>query len=412
MIVVGGGIAGLAAARELARNGIAVTVIEAKNRFGGRIHTIRAGPFPVELGAEFVHGENQPLLKIIHEANLSIHAAPELKQLFKNGKLEPIIFWDLIGEIISRVNPREGDCSFAEFLAREISDEQNRKLARDFVEGFDAAHTERISAHALLRAQFAAEQMNGAQQSRVNEGYSALIDFLEREIENHGGGLLKETIARRIYWKTGAVEVRAQRGENVETHNADAAILALPLGILKTNEVIIEPLLAEKQEAIRELEFGNAMKMTFLFQNQWWKNFGLVHALDEPMPTWWDDPRGPMLTGWAGGPKADALRHCSPPELETLGLKILGRIFSESAASLRKQLIASHTWNWARDPQVRGAYSYIPVNGLDLPKRLAAPVADTLFFAGEATVSDAQTGTVFGAFESGLRAAREILVPE
>ncbi len=64
--------------------------------------------------------------------------------------------------------------------------------------------------------------------------------------------------------------------------------------------------------------------------------------------------------------------------------------------------------NWARDPLFRGAYSYIAVNGLDLPMTLAAPIADTLFFAGEATTRDAQMGTVFGAYESGLRAAREI----
>jgi monoamine oxidase len=68
-----------------------------------------------------------------------------------------------------------------------------------------------------------------------------------------------------------------------------------------------------------------------------------------------------------------------------------------------------HTWNWSKDPDIRGAYSYIPVNGLDLPGTLAAPVGDTLFFAGEALVADAQTGTVFGALESGLRAAREVL---
>jgi monoamine oxidase len=113
------------------------------------------------------------------------------------------------------------------------------------------------------------------------------------------------------------------------------------------------------------------------------------------------------LTGWAGGPKADALSTQSPAQLEKLALTILQRIFG--AASLRKQLLSSHSYNWANDPHIRGAYSYIPVNGLDLPKTLAAPVEGTLFFAGEATVADAQTGTVFGALESGLRAAREIL---
>ena len=88
-------------------------------------------------------------------------------------------------------------------------------------------------------------------------------------------------------------------------------------------------------------------------------------------------------------------------------MKTLEKLLSSS--SLRKQLLAAHVYDWTNDPQIRGAYSYIPVNGLDLPKVLGKPIEGTLFFAGEATVTDAQTGTVFGALETGLRAAREIL---
>ena len=99
----------------------------------------------------------------------------------------------------------------------------------------------------------------------------------------------------------------------------------------------------------------------------------------------------------------------SPAAFQTLALETLARIVSDTVASLRKQLIATHTWNWAKDPQILGAYSYIPANGIELPQLLGAPVQRTLFFAGEATAADAQMGTVFGAFESGLRAAREVL---
>jgi len=77
------------------------------------------------------------------------------------------------------------------------------------------------------------------------------------------------------------------------------------------------------------------------------------------------------------------------------------------SANGRPELVASYTHNWTQDPHVRGAYSYIPVGGLFLPKQLAAPVEHTLFFAGEATALDGQMGTVFGALESGHRAARE-----
>src|SRR5262249_5871928 len=134
-----------------------------------------------------------------------------------------------------------------------------------------------------------------------------------------------------------------------------------------------------------------------------------ILALDEAIPTWWTDPRAPLLIGWAGGPKADALLACSPAKIEAVGLEILGHVFPERAAEITSQHIATKTHNWAQDPYIRGGYSYLPVNGLDLPKLLGAPIANTLFFAGEATVADAQTGTVFGAFETGLRAARELL---
>jgi len=94
--------------------------------------------------------------------------------------------------------------------------------------------------------------------------------------------------------------------------------------------------------------------------------------------------------------------------LETLCLEILARLFSERVSTLRRQLVRLHFHRWENDPHIRGAYSYIPVGGLNLPKTLAAPVAKTLFFAGEATALDAQMGTVFGALESGRRAASEM----
>jgi len=84
-------------------------------------------------------------------------------------------------------------------------------------------------------------------------------------------------------------------------------------------------------------------------------------------------------------------------------------MMSETVASLQLWLANCYFHNWTADREIRGAYSYMPVNGLELPKALAEPVKGTLFFAGEATVFDAQTGTTFGALESGLRAARQIL---
>ncbi len=409
VVIIGGGIAGLSAANELLRNDCTVTVLEAKERFGGRMHTIHQGNLPIELGAEFIHGKSKPLLKAIRAAGLSTHEVPMSNRLFEKGKLKPVDIWGKVGEVMNRINPRKPDCSFQEFITKQKVNERTRRLLIMFVEGFDAARTDRIGVHGLLKGERSAEKMEGEWQGRTNEGYSALVQFFENEIRSRGGTLVKEALARRIRWKRGAVDIRVHRAGGEEMFPAEAALVTLPLGVWKAREVLFEPELAEKQDAADRMQFGNVTKITLIFRKQWWPkaNFGFIHAPDELIPTWWSDPRGPVLTGWTGGPKADSLSTRSPVQLETLALEILRKIFG--APSLRRQLVASYAYNWASDAHVRGAYSYIPVNGLNLPKILGAPVEETLFFAGEATATDAQMGTVFGALESGLRAAREIL---
>lgn len=409
VVIIGGGMAGLSAANELLQNGCTVTILEAKDRFGGRIHTIREGKVPVELGAEFIHGKSKPLLNAIRSAGLSIDEVPARQQLFEDNQLQPAGIRDEVAAMMNRIDAQAPDCSFREFLDQQQPDTRLRRLMTGFVEGFDAAHTELISAHALLKAEHSAEQMEGRSQGRVKEGYSALVDYFENAIRSRGGTLVKGALVRRIRWKLRAVESIVHRDGADEMFPSEAALITLPIGVWKARQVIFEPPVAEKQSAADELQFGNVTKITLVFRKQWWpeSNFGFIHAPDEPIPTWWSDSRGPILTGWAGGPKAEALVSRSPAQLEALAVNTIEKIFR--ARSLRKQLVAAHHYDWANDPQIRGAYSYIPVNGLDLPKTLGAPHEGTLFFAGEATVTDAQTGTVFGALESGLRAAREIL---
>lgn len=407
--VIGGGIAGLAVARELARREFAVTILEAKERLGGRVHTISHGDAPIELGAEFLHGENKPVHEAIEAAGLAAQSVSNQQRLFENGALRPKEIWEKISRLIHRVNPQEPDTSFQTFLESQRLDESDRNQAISFVQGFHAAHADQIGAHALLRGEVAAEKMSGSSQGRVVQGYSALAEFLAKEILARGGTILSGVSAREVDWRRGGASIGFQRGEKIECLEVDAAVITVSLGALKAGTIEFYPPVVEKQAAIRDLQFGNVAKIIFVFRERWWPepDFGFVQAPDLLIPTWWSDPRGPILTGWAGGPKADALLNFSPAQLEKIGLRILEKVFGVSA--LAEKLAGSHTHNWARDPHVLGAYSYIPPKGLDLPRLLAEPVAGTLFFAGEATALDGQTGTVFSAFESGLRVAREIV---
>ena len=408
VIIVGGGIAGLAAANELARRRVPVTVLEAADRFGGRILTIKRGSQPIELGAEFIHGRDPALLKAIEAAGLSQSEVATENHIVEAGRLKAIDFWERMGEITARVDLRKPDCSWTEFLSGQDVQERDRLLALAFAEGFNAADAKRISAHAMLTAQNSADKMDGDWQGRVDEGYGELIRFLVQESQRHGARLMRNARVQRIRWKGGQVEVSWQAGTRVQTSEAKAVIVAIPLGIWKTRPILFEPQLSRKQAAVHELASGDVMKAVMVFKSRWWDVEGFVHAPTERVPTWWGSSSGAVLTGWVGGPQASELLSCSPKHVVKVSLKTLGNIFSEKASRIGKQLAEVHCHHWARDPNIREGYSYIPVHCLELPNVMAMPIADTLFFAGEFTTDDAQTGTVFGAYKTGLRAAREV----
>jgi protoporphyrinogen oxidase len=159
VIIVGGGIAGLSAPAELAD--CRVTLVEAKARFGGRVHSLSTLAGVVELGAEFVHGQSPALLKALSSAQLGTPLVSERNQLLSCGRLETIEVWETFSQIARRIDPREPDCSFRSFLDRQDLDERTRRMMLAFAEGFNAADSERLSAHALRRADYAAEQIDG-----------------------------------------------------------------------------------------------------------------------------------------------------------------------------------------------------------------------------------------------------------
>jgi monoamine oxidase len=409
IVIVGGGISGLTAANFLVRMGCEVTVLEAKATVGGRIYTVQDGGPLVELGAEFLHGDSPTVSNAIRAAGLTTQPITEEYHTFHDGLFQRVNYLSKINKLINHIYVQRQDCSFLEYLNTQNLPAADREQALGFVQGFHAANPELISAHALRRGEYSAQHMASTEQGRIVEGYGALIEFLAQDVQKHGGKLVTSTAVEKINWQPGQVELTCRQKEEHIIFKADAAIITLPLGVLKSGSVGFHPPLGVKREAIEQLHFGNVVKVIFQFRKTWWPDFGFVIALDEAFPTWWADARGPVLTAWAGGPKADALLDRSPMELERLGLETLTRIFRKYERQIAPEFVASHTFNWAHDPYTCGAYSYLPVNGLDLPKLLGAPLANTLFFAGEATVTDAQTGTVFGAFDTGLRAGREIL---
>lgn len=407
-LIIGGGVAGLAAAAELSRSGRRVTLLEARDRLGGRIHTIPGGAASVELGAEFIHGGNKALWDAVHAAELETLPVTERHAQAKGGARIPANAWEEVGRVIQRIDPRAPDQSFGDFLATQTLPESARKLALAFVQGYDAADPAKISAHAL-RATMMDSDNDG--QFRIAPGYMSLVKFLADQAVSCGAEIITGAVVRSIRWKPGKVDVTARHNGAKKIFSGDSAVVTLPLGVLQSGSVMFDPPLPDKARAIQRLGFGNVTKLILTFARVIWPepDFGFLHAYSEAIPTWWTDKRTPTLTGWAGGPVSDALARYTAEQLTDLGLDIVSRILDVPRATLQQELRSSHTHNWRDDPYSRGAYSYVTAGGTDLPGILAAPVERTLFFAGEATVTNDEPGTVHGALASGVRAARELM---
>ena len=117
----------------------------------------------------------------------------------------------------------------------------------------------------------------------------------------------------------------------------------------------------------------------------------------------------PIITAWAPFRAAERLSGQSPLLLLSSALETLSRVLKIEREVLEKLLDSAYTHDWQTDPFSRGAYSYVKAGGIQAPGCLAAPIENTLFFAGEATDLLGNTGTVHGAMATGHRAAQEIL---
>jgi monoamine oxidase len=211
------------------------------------------------------------------------------------------------------------------------------------------------------------------------------------------------------------VEARGLAGGRRSPIAASHAVVTVPLPMLQDGSLAFSPPLAEKRRAAKALTMGPIVKVLLRFRRVPWPASGrrplvFLHVPGAQVPVFWTlaPLDAPVLVGWAGGPHGARLAGRRAGEVLRAALASLARGLGRAAVELEELLDGADVVDWTRDPLARGGYAVFPAGSCGASEALARSVAETLFFAGEATAG-AHAGTVEGALRSGERAAGEVL---
>jgi monoamine oxidase len=426
VIIIGAGACGLMAAYELSRAGKHVLILEARDRVGGRIHTLHDENFltSVETGAEFIHGEFPLTTSLLKEAGIKYYELEGKMFSFRNGELEKTKnFVEDSRELEKKMNELEHDVSINEFLDTYFPGERYnglRESTRGFVEGYDAADADKASTIAF-REEWNSSSMT---QYRIEGGYTRLINYLKEKCEAAGVDIILNKPIAEVRWK----KAEARLFDTQFYFTAGKVIITIPPSLFSENSgkhaIRFFPDIPDKIAAFNDIGYGTVIKFNLQFNEEFWKSESIEKRLgkslekmgflfsDAEVPTWWTQlpyPE-PILTGWFAGPKAERNKHLDEEQLLDKALNSLAFIFKLSVAELKEKMTAWHINNWGVDPFSNGAYSYSTLTSTDSRKKLLQPIDDTIYFAGEALDIGNQSGTVEAAFKDGKRVAEKILI--
>lgn len=427
VIVIGGGIGGLSAARALHDATFQVMVLESRDRLGGRVHTDYSFGFPVDLGASWLHGvcKDNPLAPLIGRLGLPLYRTSGDNSVLYDHDLESYALFDMDGkqvpqELVTKVGEAfESILEETDKVRQEFSEDMSIRRAFSIVfdrrpdlrleglghkvlqwylcrmEGWFAADADTIS----LKCWDQEELLPGGHGLMVR-GYLPVVNTLAKGLDVRLGHRVTK-IARRY----NGVKVTVEDGT---TFAADAAVIAVPLGVLKANIIKFEPKLPDwKEAAIADLGIGIENKVALHFERVFWPNvefLGVVAETTYECSYFLNLHKAtghPVLVYMPAGLLAKDIEKMSDEEAASFAYSQLKKILPDASDPMH--YLVSH---WGTDINSLGSYSYDEVGkSHDLYERLRIPV-DNIFFAGEATSMD-YPGSVHGAFATGQMAAED-----
>lgn len=419
VIVIGAGMAGLAAARTLVAAGYAVQVLEGRDRIGGRTWTSEYWrDAPLDMGASWIEGtEKNPLTALADKFGAKRVATDEDNmilygpngQVISDDRVEILEAWceKIIKRARKAANNSDNDISLQAAIAatldlKSLSTAERQQLdyyLNNTLEQDYAGDTSELS------AQYYDDQDEfDGDYVMLTDGYKTIVNGLAK-----GLNIQLKQVVKQISYGRGGVTVSTSQG----TFTADKVVVTLPLGVLKKNVVQFNPPLPEeKKTAISLLGMGALNKLYLRFPKVFWKtDYDWIGYIDEQKGRWsgWVNchklTKQPILLGFNSAAFAKETEKWSDKDIINSGMNVLRKIYGNSIPAPMDAQIT----RWSSDPFAFGSYSFIAVGASHKThEQLAKPVGDTLFFAGEATNAQ-YPACVPGAYLSGVRAAREII---
>jgi monoamine oxidase len=419
VIVVGAGLAGIVGAQELINKGFEIQVLEASDRWGGRIRVLNGfADFPIELGAEEIHGQKTDWHDLVKDNGAQFADDNETDLHFFEGRLwteteinsnaKAQSVFDLVDNKID--NYSGADKAVSTYVAEQGIDVAYRPFANALIGNEHGTSNEQIS------IKYLAEENNlwSAGEKNFLIGNKSYVQIIEQAFPKALATIKLNTVVKTIDYSGEKVKVTDANGQ---TYEGDQILITVPLPILRDGDITFVPELpADKKSAASKIGMGAGSKIILKFNNRFWpEDLGSLYT-DGIIPEFWYTSHGrgsvPVLTGFVMAERAEQLAAMGTNAVNTI-LADLDGMFGTAAnpQPATNSYLDSNMMHWANMPFVRGVYSFPLVDGggVATRKTLAAPIDKKVFFAGEATHFEGHNGTMHGAYESAIRAIDEMI---